>query len=172
MTIEEAIKTAIQYEAKVRDVYTEAVKNITDPAAKRILKVLADEEHRHVEYLHSKRLEWESTGKITVRELATVIPSKEVIAKGISDLKSRMTERDSSAYTEEIQILRNALDMEVETSNFYKRMVKELKAEGRQMFSRFVEIEEGHEAIVQAQIDALSGMGYWFDSCEFNLEAG
>jgi len=37
---------------------------------------------------------------------------------------------------------------------------------------RFVEIEEGHRAIVQAEIDCVSGLGFWFDTAEFKLEAG
>ena len=36
----------------------------------------------------------------------------------------------------------------------------------------FLGIEQGHQAIVQAEIDALSGLGFWFDFQEFNLEAG
>lgn len=60
--------------------------------------------------------------------------------------------------------------METETSDFYRRMVSELPAEARGLFSRFLEIEEGHLAIVQAQIDHVSGTGYWFDVREFDLE--
>jgi hypothetical protein len=49
-------------------------------------------------------------------------------------------------------------------------VVGELQADERRLFARFVEIEEGHEAIVQAEIDALTGLGYWFDFQEFRLE--
>ena len=66
--------------------------------------------------------------------------------------------------------MKKALDAETETSNFYKKMVEELPAEGQQMFSRFLEIEEGHVAIVQAEINALSGVGYWFDFTDISLE--
>ena len=70
----------------------------------------------------------------------------------------------------ELQTLKKALDVELETSNFYKKMVKELPAEGQELFARFVEIEEGHLAIVQAELDYASGTGFWFDFMEFNLE--
>lgn len=40
------------------------------------------------------------------------------------------------------------------------------------MFRHFLEIEDGHTAIVQAEIDALEGNGFWFDFAEFDLEAG
>jgi hypothetical protein len=51
-------------------------------------------------------------------------------------------------------------------------MVTELDAAGRELFSHFLEIEQGHQAIVQAEIDALTGLGFWFDFAEFKLEAG
>jgi rubrerythrin len=67
-------------------------------------------------------------------------------------------------------MLKKALHLEIEATNFFKRVVSELQADERHLFARFVEIEEGHEAIVQAEIDALSGLGYWFDYQEFKLE--
>jgi rubrerythrin len=72
----------------------------------------------------------------------------------------------------ELSLLTKARDVETETSNFYKRMVAELSDEGQQMFAYFVRVEEGHLALVQAELDALSGLGFWFDMPEFNLEAG
>jgi rubrerythrin len=69
-------------------------------------------------------------------------------------------------------LLKSALAVESETGQFYRRMTSELDEQGRALFEPFVEIEDGHYAIVQAQIDALSGFGYWFDFMEFDLEAG
>jgi hypothetical protein len=51
-------------------------------------------------------------------------------------------------------------------------MVRELPPEGQSLFSRFLEIEDGHGAIVQAEIDNVKQMGFWFDLKEFDLEAG
>ena len=49
-------------------------------------------------------------------------------------------------------------------------MVSKLDGDGKTLFERFVEIEEGHQAIVQAEIDCVSGLGFWFDTLEFRLE--
>jgi len=54
MTIEEAIKTAIEFETQVRQVYRNAAEGASDPVGKRIFKVLAEEEQGHLEYLRSK----------------------------------------------------------------------------------------------------------------------
>ena len=58
MTMEEAIKTAIEFETQVRDVYRGAMEDITDPVGKRIFRVLAGEEQNHLDYLQSKLSEW------------------------------------------------------------------------------------------------------------------
>ncbi len=47
-----------------------------------------------------------------------------------------------------------------------------LPAEYRGLFARFLEIEQAHLLIVQAEIDAIAGHGSWFDVMEFRLEAG
>lgn len=166
MTIEEALRTALQYEAKVRSVYENAVSEADDPVAKRVFQVLAQEEQEHLDYLHERLSELKETGKITPAELRTVIPSKEALAAAIVKLEGAVSERRSER---ELDLFRAALQVETETSDFYKRMVDELGPEGRTFFSRFVEIEEGHVSIVQAEIDSLTGSGYWFDFREFDL---
>jgi len=69
-----------------------------------------------------------------------------------------------------MRLLKRALDVEVETSAFYARVVEELPPEGRTLFERFVEIEQGHQAIVQAEMNSVSGNGYWFDMPEISME--
>ena len=167
MTIEEAIKTAIEFEIQVRQVYRNAAEATSDPVGKRIFKVLAEEEQGHLEYLRSKLDEWKKSGTLTAKRLDSAIPSREKISKGISALEAR---RPGDERGGELQMLSRALDVEAKTNDFYKRMVKELPKEGKQLFAHFVEIEEGHLAIVRAEIDYLSKTGYWFDFKEFDME--
>ena len=173
MNIEEAIKTAIEFETRVSGVYKDAAKDATDPVGKRVLEVLAKEEEGHLDYLNSRLSEWQDSKKITVKQLKTAVPSKEVIENQVSKLEDKAEIHGSEKHhSSELRMLRNALEVEIETSDFYKRMVKELPDEGQELFSRFVEIEEGHRAIVQAEIDYISGPGYWFDFPEFDLSGG
>ncbi len=167
MTIEQAIRTGLDYEMQVRKVYSEAAKKFADPTARRVFSVLADEEDRHVAYLESRLEEWQRRGLVTAEKLETAIPSKAAVESSVRRLQRRMAEQDYSA---ELAMLKKALQLEIEATRFFKRMVEELQATERQLFARFVEIEEGHEAIVQAEIDALTGLGYWFDYQEFKLE--
>lgn len=168
MNIEEAIKTALEYENKVRDAYRHAAEQATDPVGVRVLGALANEEQGHVDYLNHKLEQWTQTGKITTETLETVVPSPERIAEGLQRLEDRKIEPQDRS--DEVALLKQALQLEVETGNFYRKMVKELDGDGRKLFERFVEIEEGHEAIVDAELNAVSGRGFWFDMQEFSLE--
>ncbi len=167
MTIEQAIRTGIEYELQVRKVYSEAAKKFKDPVARKIFTVLADEEDRHVVYLESRLEEWERTGRVTAAALETAIPSEAEIEAAMTTLNRRMAEQDFGL---EIEMLKKALALEGEATAFFRRMVAQLEEEEQKLFARFVEIEAGHEAIVQAEIDALSGLGFWFDYTEFRLE--
>jgi rubrerythrin len=168
MEVEKAIKTAIDYETKVRDVYASALANARNETARRVFDRLAKEEQGHIDYLESRLTEWQKTGALKPRKLETVIPTKGAIEEGVKKLEGMMTEPDKHG---EAQMLTKALDVEIETSNFYQQMVDQLDNEPQKMFQRFLEIEEGHLAIVQAELDSLTGNGFWFDFAEFDLEA-
>lgn len=167
MTIEEALKTAIEFEDQVRDIYHNAMGGTTEPVGKRIFRMLAKEEQDHLDYLQSKLYEWKRAGTITAERLDTTIPSEKVIREGIRKLGSHIADKAQGG---ELQMLTRALDVEVKTSNFYKKMIRELPPEGQELFAYFVEIEEGHLALVRAEIDYLSKTGYWFDFKEFDME--
>jgi len=168
MDIAEAIKTAIQYEKRVVQVYEDAVRQSTDETGKKIFGALAKEEVEHVVYLNARLEEWKKTGRVTPAALNTVVPSRQRIEQGIKSLEGQVAVKSPEA---EMRLLKRALDVEIETSAFYQKMVKELPEEGRKLFERFVEIEEGHQAIVQAEMNAVAGNGYWFDMAEISFEA-
>jgi rubrerythrin len=167
MTIEEAIKTAIEYEVKVKNVYAEAVNVAGNDVGLRVFSVLAREEQGHVDYLHFKLEELRKTGKVNSDDLETVIPSAEAIDAAVHQLKGKMAADDRGA---ELEMLRKALEVEIETSNYYQKMVDTLEPQGQNLFKRFLEIEGGHQAIIRAEIDSLNGSGFWFDIPEFDLE--
>jgi rubrerythrin len=167
MTIEEAIKTAIQYEKKVVQVYEDAARASQDEIGRKIYAAFVKEEQEHVVYLVNRLNEWKATGKVTAASLGTVIPSRERIDEGIKKLESRVARTAPEA---EMRLLKRALDIEVETSAFYVRVVQELPPEHRPLFERFVEIEQGHQAIVQAEMNSVAGNGYWFDVPEISME--
>lgn len=167
MIMGDAIKTALSYESKIEDLYRKAQMQVSDPVGKRIFKALAEEERNHVAYLNHQLEHWRKTGTVSPQELETALPAKDRILSGIARLNARMAAEDRK---DEKQILSKALAVEVETSQFYERMVAEMEAVAGRMFARFLEIEAGHIAMVQAELDYISRTGYWFDFKEFDME--
>jgi rubrerythrin len=170
MNLEQAITTALEYEGRVHRTYSEAVDNAEHDVARKVFKTLCDEEMGHIKYLRERLEEWRSTGTVTVATLDTVLVPKAAIEAGAAKLRQRLESGGREVRGTEFESLKKALDVELETSAFYKQMVATLDAEGRRLFERFVEIEEGHVAIVQAEMDLVSGTGFWFDTAEFDLE--
>jgi rubrerythrin len=167
MTLEEAIRTAIDYEVQARNAYEKAAKSVSDPIGNRILKALAKDEQLHVQYLTQKLDQWKETGKITVEKLKSVIPSRKIILREFNRVKDRMVQAGRGG---EKQILSEALKMEMDASSFYRKLVEEMSDEAQQMFANFLEMEERHVSAVQAELDYFTKSGYWFDFKEFDME--
>ncbi len=167
MTLEEAIKTAIEYEVKIRDVYREAEEAVGEEAGKRIFGTLGNDEQRHIDYLQHTLEQLKSTAKLDLAELQSAIPSRQNISREAAKIKS-LVAKDFHGIRK--QMLSRALKAEIETSDFYRKMVDELPTEGRALFARFLEIENNHIDAVQFELDYMSKTGYWFDFKEFDME--
>jgi len=90
-----------------------------------------------------------------------------MIQKEVAKLKRQMRKDDRGVRQ---QMLNKALRMEIETSNFYRKMVDQMSDEGRGMFAQFLEIEERHIKAVEFELDYINQTGYWFDFKEFDME--
>ena len=171
MTIEEAIKTALDFENKVHALYQKAAHDAADASAKKVFTVLAQEEAGHVAYLQSRLAEWQKDGRLASEKVRTVLPSAERVRFAVARLQKQMS-KPTGSHDAELASLQQALQAEDQTSAFYLKMVRELPAQGQELFARFLAIEESHAAVVQAQIDNVKQMGFWFDMREFDLENG
>ena len=166
-TLEEAITTAISYETRIRDVYREAVASTQDPKGQKVFQALADDEQRHIDYLEYKRTQWQEEGRITTDALTSIIPTPDQLSRDMQNVQQTMSREDR---TDEKRMLSKALQVEVETSAFYQKMVDQMEGDASAMFARFLEIEDGHIAAVQAELDYISQTGFWFEFQEFDME--
>jgi len=167
MTTEEAFKTAIEYEIRIRDIYLEAVAAVDDEAGKRIFETLGQDEQKHIDYLEHKLEQFRKTGAIQPEKLESAIPDQASIQQEADKVKS-LVKKDFLGIKQ--QMLSKALKAEVETSDFYQKMVNELPADARPLFERFLEIENNHIKAVQFELDYMGKTGYWFDFKEFDME--
>jgi rubrerythrin len=169
MKIDEAIRTAIDYEIKVRDVYLDAAGRAGDPIGRRVFALLGQEEQNHVSYLEARLAGWRESGRLCLDDIGSLVPPIDRIREAAASLAARL---GGPGPAPEAELLERARQVEIETSDYYQRMVDSLEADEREFFARFLEIERGHLAIVDAELTAVKGLGYWFDMPEFDLEAG
>jgi rubrerythrin len=168
MKLQEAIAVAIDFEKKVRDHYLKGAKDIPEPQGRKVFSTLGKEEQGHVDYLEHSLKEWKKTGKIPNLPLKTILPKG---AKWIDGERKKLAGKAKREATKtELDALRVALQHEKDADTFYHKLVAELPKEEQPLFAKFLEIEDGHLAIVQAQLDSVQGMGFWFDVAEFRLE--
>ncbi|RMG59880.1 MAG: rubrerythrin [Deltaproteobacteria bacterium] len=72
---------------------------------------------------------------------------------------------------DDLKALEVALEYEILANKFYLRQAE--KAEEGELKSLFLSLakeEENHKKIIQAEIDAISQNGFWFDYQEFSVE--
>jgi rubrerythrin len=168
MKLQEAIAVAIDFEKKVRDHYLKGAKEIPEPQGRKVFALLGKEEQGHVDYLEHCLAEWKKTGKVPNVALKSVLPKG---VKWIEAERKKVSGSTKRAATKtELDALKVALQHEKDADSFYHKLVQELPKDDQMLFSKFLEIEDGHLAIVQAQLDSVQGMGFWFDVAEFRLE--
>jgi rubrerythrin len=170
MELREALSAAIEYEHRIRDHYAGAATKALDEKAKKIFATLAREEQGHVTYLESRLAEWTKTGTVNDAELPSLLPPPTWLQAEAAKLAGVAAGHPVPLGTE-MELMKVALELELTTSAFYEDLVARLEPRFAHLFARFLEIERGHVAIVQAEINALAGLGHWFDFMEFSLEA-
>ena len=167
MRLDEAILTAIEYETRVRDHYLNSADKIRNSAGRRVFELLASEEQGHVDYLLARLGQWRRDGTVGMFSLTSALPNGDELKKALKTVE-HLGPQD--ILDDERQVLDVALNLEKETSDYYRRLIGQVEGPAREMFQRFLEIEDGHVAMVQAEIDYLSDNGFWFDFTEFNME--
>jgi rubrerythrin len=173
ISLEEALKTAIVFEEGIYGTYIDAQRKTNDPAAKKTLAVMAEEEKGHVNYLKDRLAEWRQSGKVTDKKLASILPSPEAIRQGLKSVQSKLhgtSQASQLGHSDDMRLLNSLLEAETAAHKFYADMVARLDGDGKELFRQFLASEDGHVAMVQAEIDALSGSGYWFDVAEVRFE--
>ena len=164
MTTLEAVAEAISYETRIQKLYTEAATVAALPEARSLFEFLARDEGHHVTFLEKARDSLRMGESPDAATLEPALPADlgQALAKVRVTLAADKDDGLSAALT-------RALQAEKETSDFYRRMVATL-LDDTAVFRKLLTIEDGHTAIVQAELDAVTASGYWFDVRLFDME--
>lgn len=167
MDLLSGLKTAMAMEIKIRDIYAQAYEKCPEDTGRRFFAMMRDDEQYHHDYLEKRLKEWTHSGDIQYQDIKMNVPAGPQIEACIQDVRKAMSVEERGVIQ---QMLSNALTGEVITSEFYDKMVDDSDGAAQKMFARFLEIENGHIAAVQAELDYVMKTGYWFDFKEFDME--
>lgn len=168
MTIGEAMRTALEVEHRIRDEFANMAREQGDPKAQGFFEVMAREEQGHVDYLEAALKRWETEGEVEDKAVETRVAKRDWIADGQKVLHKAEQDARRPGPQEHLSA---ALELEHEVSALYRRLVKAVEdPRAQQMFRRFLEIEDGHTALVQAEMDYEFNTGNFFDMREFTLD--
>ena len=96
-----------------------------------------------------------------------MIPKSDWVVEGLDALQKSGQSRD---YAGDLERLYTALKLEDEATAHYQKLIATLGPEGKRLFQRFLDIEEGHTLLVQTEIDVATKTGFFYDFPEFNQE--
>ena len=159
--------TALKYEEKIRDLYLSAVDIVDDERGKTLFKTLADDEQSHIDFLNYSLDTLKADGIIEVARLETPIPSREQISSQVETMKAKIPEKMLGDVK---RVLNSALQMEIETSTYYKDASEKAEGKIKEILEKFVEIEDRHVDVVQIELDYASKSGHWFIFMEVSME--
>ena len=163
MDLETALLSAIAFEYRVRDHYVESARRVTDPRGQRVFTTLAREEQGHADYLAITLAHWKANGTLPLDEFSERQPGADWIRDAAVRITARNLPMAASHELPELACLKQALVLERQTSAFYMDLVNGLEPGQRMVFARFLDIEDGHAAMLQSEIEALEGAGNWQD---------
>ena len=162
-------KTALEYEKKIRDLYTTAISIIDDERGKAIFKTLAEEEQSHIDFLEYSIETLKSDGNINHEQLKTSIPDTDNILKNIESMKIKIPERMLGDVK---RVLSSALKLEIETTEYYQKAFDSTEGDIKAVMGKFVEIEQRHTDVVRFELDYASHNGFWLGFPEISMEVG
>lgn len=163
----EIFRLAINLEKEALISYLRFGQQIKDLTGKDLFIRLAMDEFEHIEILERELKYFEKEKGFEELE----IPLTE-IEKIVNHLKPSLPKEKKISDLKELNILQIALSLEKKSIDFYQNQEKLSKEDvSKKIWKRLKEIEESHYQLIQAEIDYLTKMGFWFDFREFSLEA-
>ena len=161
------LKTALEYERQIRDLYTTAISIVDDERGKTIFKTLADEEQSHIDFLEQSIEKLKNDEKLIHAQLTTAIPDTEFILKSIASMKIKIPEQMLGDVK---QVLSSALKLEVETTAYYQKAFESAEGDIKAVMGKFAEIEQRHTDVVRFELDYASHNGFWLGFPEMSME--
>ena len=155
------IDEAIALEERAETNYRAAGETTSDPSAKKILTLLADEEAGHADALRTM-----NTGSLQA-DSSLVDLAKDWIGGAIEGGVGSIS-TDAAL----LEVLHSAMEIERATEAFYReRGAVSDNKEIRVLFDRLAKTEKGHFLFVSSLVEYYDRPNEWVESAEFGLRA-
>jgi rubrerythrin len=164
----DALQKAIQSEKSALETYLKFARQTKNVSGKDMFLRLCQDELGHLNILE-KELDTLMTGQKWVKAKFQHSDIEEILPH-LSSPKD--LESSGQGTSDDLAALNLALEMEKKASTFYKREGQKAGDKNAQaMYARLTEMEEAHYNLIQAELDHIKDVGFWFGIQEFTLEA-
>jgi len=154
---------AISLEERARAYYEEAQHRVTDPSAKKILNLLAEEEKGH------------ATALAEMKRGAYGALEESLLPKQVLGLVEGAVKKGQNAISTDAsmkEILQKAMEIERTTERFYKENAQAAEdAKLRGLFEYLAAREAEHYHLVSSLAEYFDRPAEWVESAEFGLRA-
>jgi rubrerythrin len=162
-----ALATAVEAEKESLEAYLKFAWQTRDQSGRQMLIRLALDELYHMRLLEKQQTALRRTG-----EWLTVAVGESDVERLVPRLSDRSIRIRGTSGQNEQSALQAALEAENAATEFYQSQSRAASTpEARDMFARLAEMEAGHAALVQAEIDNITETGFWFGVPEFTMES-
>ncbi len=152
---------AISLEQRAMQFYYQTKDQVSDPSAKKILELLADEERKHAAALNAMK-----TGDYGNLEAPALLKEVHGLVEGAVNEGQSSISTDASMR----DVLQRAMEIEQTTERFYREHAGEKDDQKRrELFEHLADQEAEHYLLVSSLVEYFDRPVEWVESAEFGL---
>jgi rubrerythrin len=164
----DALQKGIHSEKAALEAYLRFARNTKNISGKDMFIRLSQDELGHLNLLE-KELDSLMTGKQWVKAVIKTSDIEELLPH--IDSRQALVQAGEGS-SDDLAALNMALEMERKAGAFYKKeSSRAVDRNAKAMYARLAEMEEAHFNLIQAELDHIKDLGFWFGIQEFTLEA-
>lgn len=162
-----ALSKAVASEKLGIESYLKFARQTSNSSGKDMFIRLAQDEFEHMNALE-KELDRVQEGKACVRIKINQSDIEEIVPQ-LTDPEAKIKAGQGTA--DDLSALNIALDLERRAIAFYKKEAGlDKDAAVKALYARLAVMEEAHYGLIQAELDHIKDIGFWFGVQEFTLE--
>jgi rubrerythrin len=147
MLLEQVLEMAVEAEIEGRELYKMASEKTSDEKAKKVFKMLADEEQSHIDNLVEMAKDYKAGKELAMPDLPAPASFEDAESPIFTrEFKEKVSDFDMSA-------LSIGMKLELESERFYKESAEEATEQPvKELFRHLAEWEHGHYEFLRNQV--------------------